>query len=276
MYNKNNTNEQGFFKKNLIKRELPIAVISATIISSMFITCLKKDSVASTNGNSKLSFSEESGISLGSSEESRANVRELKYDGEFWTDGALKFCIAEDSTAIVVGVVDEESLSGELIIPGKVVVDGKEYSVTSIGRLAFEVCTSLTSIEIPSSVKSIGERAFGVCTSLTSIEIPSSVKSIGDGAFEGCKSLEGITIPKSVESIGNHAFRGCERLDVITIPSSVESIGEQAFNRCERLKKITIPADKKLVDHLDEEWTVKRLLEKKYESPKLRLVDNKN
>ena len=46
------------------------------------------------------------------------------------------------------------------------------YPVTSIGAWAFEFCTSLTNVTIPSSITSIGEDAFVCCTSLASIAIP--------------------------------------------------------------------------------------------------------
>ena len=74
-------------------------------------------------------------------------------------------------------------------------------SVISIERLAFEDCSSLTSITIPNSVTSIGKGAFLGCSSLTSITIPNSVTSIGESAFRGCSSLTSITIPNSVKSI---------------------------------------------------------------------------
>jgi len=82
---------------------------------------------------------------------------------------------------------------------------------------AFENCTGLTSVTIPSSVTSIGIGAFWGCTGLTNISIPSSVTSIGNGAFYGCTGLTSVTIPSSVTSIGNYAFYNCTGLQDVTI-----------------------------------------------------------
>ncbi|MBQ2239705.1 MAG: leucine-rich repeat domain-containing protein, partial [Alistipes sp.] len=62
-----------------------------------------------------------------------------------------------------------------------------------IGDLAFEGCSSLTSITIPESVTIIGHGAFYGCSSLTSITIGNGVTSIGEWAFEDCSSLTSIT-----------------------------------------------------------------------------------
>ncbi|WP_406035479.1 leucine-rich repeat protein, partial [Treponema saccharophilum] len=64
--------------------------------------------------------------------------------------------------------------------------------VTSIGRYAFECCTSLTNVTIPDSVTSIGRYAFKGCTSLTSVTIPSSVTYICKSAFKDCTSLKTV------------------------------------------------------------------------------------
>ena len=51
----------------------------------------------------------------------------------------------------------------EIAIPSTVIIEGIEYTVTSIGDSAFYECYKLTSIGIPNSVTSIGDRAFYNC-----------------------------------------------------------------------------------------------------------------
>ena len=121
-------------------------------------------------------------------------------------------------------------------------------SVTSIGVEAFGSCENLRSIEIPSSVNLIGNSAFKGCTSLETIEIPSSVTSIGDYTFYNCTSLASVKIPSSVTSIGSGAFQYCRSLVPIEIPSSVISIGTYAFNSCYALETIEIPSSVVLID----------------------------
>lgn len=129
-------------------------------------------------------------------------------------------------------------------------LEGTKISIkegtTSIGTYAFEKCTGLASVEIPSSVTTIGLGAFESCSSLTAIKIPSSVTSIGEAAFEGCSSLKDIEIPNTVTTLENYTFNGCKALESIEIPASVTSMGS-AFMGCVALKSVKIPASVKTI-----------------------------
>ncbi|MCD7728980.1 MAG: leucine-rich repeat domain-containing protein [Clostridia bacterium] len=122
------------------------------------------------------------------------------------------------------------------------IVFEKDSVCESIGSFAFDGCSSLKSISIPSSVTAIGDGAFEYCTSLTNIVIPDSVTSIGGHTFKGCTSLESVNIPNAVTSIGVYAFYNCTSLTSITIPINITSIGNYAFYNCTALTEIIFNA----------------------------------
>ena len=111
--------------------------------------------------------------------------------------------------------------------------------MTSIGEWAFRDCTSLTSINLPSSLTSIGDSAFYGCSSLTSIELPSTLTSVGDSAFED-SGLESVKIPEGVESIERGAFNGCASLASIDLPSTLTRISARVFEECTSLTDVYI------------------------------------
>ena len=118
------------------------------------------------------------------------------------------------------GILDAYSVTGigsctdsDILIPGTY----NGVPVLKVGENAFENCTNVVSITLPSTLILIESYAFSGCTGLTSITIPNSVTSIGSNAFRDCRSLTSITIPENVTSIGAAAFRGCSCLTNITI-----------------------------------------------------------
>ena len=102
--------------------------------------------------------------------------------------------------------------------------------VTEILDSAFNGCTKLETVTLPTTVKRIGFRAFSDCSSLISIEIPEGVTEIPDSAFNRCTKLETVTLPTTLELIGPSAFFGCSSLISIEIPEGVIEIPDSAIN----------------------------------------------
>lgn len=149
------------------------------------------------------------------------------------TVDGINYYLCSDKTA----EVTTSNVTGDIVIPEKITVDGVEYPVTGIGFQAFMDCKTLTSVAMP-SVTSIGWEAFRYCSSLNSVDMP-SVKSISGCVFEGCSSLTSVTMP-SVTSIGGQAFSCCSSLTSVDMPS-VTSIGDDAFERCPIIN-LSLPA----------------------------------
>ena len=105
-----------------------------------------------------------------------------------WQSQWFDYEIIDNEATIIDSNLDASTTTIE--IPSAIRdVDGKDYSVTTIGDSAFYDCNNLTSVVIPNSVTTIGDYAFYDCSSLTSVVIPNSVTTIGSSAFDGCNNL---------------------------------------------------------------------------------------
>ena len=168
---------------------------------------------------------------------------------DYTKDGIIYDINTSTNTATVKRVEDETMTSANI----KSRVAGCE--VTSIGQGAFIFCSSLTSINIPSSVTSIDGSAFSGCSALTALTVDANNPNY---SVEGCMlfnkekttlisafgNQKTYKIPSSVTRIGENAFWGCSALTSINIPSSVTRIDRYAFLCCNALKVALIQPDR--------------------------------
>ena len=114
--------------------------------------------------------------------------------------------------------------------------------VTEIGKFAFLHCSGLTSITLPSGLTEISSSAFSGCSGLTSITLPSGLTEISSSAFSGCSGLTSITLPSGLTEISSSAFKSCSGLTSLTLPSGLTEIGYSAFKSCSGLTSLTLPS----------------------------------
>lgn len=109
-------------------------------------------------------------------------------------------------TELTVEVVSlgDDHYTGAITIPQTVEYDGTTYTVTALGKSAFESCTEVTSLTLPTTVRSIGAYCFYNCN-FTTLQLPDSLRSIGDHAFL-YSHVGSIHLPACFEEYGDAAF----------------------------------------------------------------------
>ncbi len=168
---------------------------------------------------------------------------------QFWYHGVhYEMTNSYSGTTVIVISADATTYSGTITIPeivrAKMQANSgggefeKALTVVGIGYDAFNGCTGLTEVILPSTVTSVGSRAFYGCTGLTRIELPSRLSTIGSQAFYGCSALTSITLPKGLNDIMSEAFRGCTGLTNVTMRGT-KTIGQRAFSDCTSLSNVT-------------------------------------
>lgn len=137
---------------------------------------------------------------------------------------------------------------------------------------AFDACTGIKKIKLPTSLQGLSREHFETCISLSDFEVadgneylsvrdgivydrdrkkvllavvppedlvlPDTVISIADHAFEKT-SLKHIVLPASLRSIGDCAFKDTPLLTELVMPPSVREIGDDAF-RSAGIKRLVI------------------------------------
>ena len=92
---------------------------------------------------------------------------------------------------------------------------------------------------VPEGTSIVSTYAFEGCSNLESISMPSTLTEIKRGAFWNCTKLSKVKL-LSVNSLGFAAFRYCTNLEKIDLPSNLSIINGAVFSYCYNLKEINI------------------------------------
>ena len=193
-----------------------------TIANNAFLNCSNLTSVVLPDGVTSIGESAFQGCSSLASINMPASLTTIG-DNAFYNNHALSSRIVIPSGVLAIGASAFQyctSLNNVVLSEG----------INEIKNNAFRNCTSLQSIQLPSTITSIGTYAFAY-TGLTSIIIPASITEIKSGTFEGAK-LTYVSLPENLTAIRNNAFyNNGTTISTLNIPASVTSIGDLAFDK---------------------------------------------
>lgn len=161
---------------------------------------------------------------------------ELRTDGTAWVENGKK-------------------AQGDVTIPSKIEVDGKEYTVVGINSNAFSANESITSVTLPDNLKYINDEAFSYCYNLENINnIPKHIENLGEerAVFSGTKFLDNgikdeffvfsdwlikytpqgetvkVTVPEGIFGISAYALTDAD--NTVVLPKSLRAVSVLAFN----------------------------------------------
>lgn len=178
---------------------------------------------------------------------------------------ALYYNINEDGKTVTLVQGPQKYSTYYIVIPESVSNDGKSYTVTAIGTMAFQNCGPCE-VHMPNSIVEIQNYAFNKCSLaditfsknlkhigryaferanfnneyLNPVELPDGLETIGEYAFTS-SNLINLKVPESVTTIDSWAFSYCASLVEISLPKNLKNIKERTFNTCKQLKRIVLP-----------------------------------
>ena len=216
-----------------------------------------------------------------------ANPRYRSIDGWLYSKDSLTLCIVPDG---VTGTINVPSFVRHI---GKMAFgfNSRATSVSmleglvSIGDFAFNCCSVVNNVVIPSTVSIIGICPFSYCPQLTNLTVASdnnhyvmdglmlysagydtlvschksgatvtlnpNVKVLG--GFENNTWVRNIDIPAGVTDILDNCFNGCQ-ITTIALPTNMNSIGRMAFATNDKLTHVTMPQTLRSMGEGTFEW----------------------
>ncbi|WP_407403606.1 leucine-rich repeat protein [Sodaliphilus sp.] len=206
--------------------------------------------------------------------------------GDKFTVGKFEYYVDKTASSSSSGEVSISKYTGSdasVFISYSVSYNGENFNIVGIRPFAFHDNTAMKSINFSKSiVETIYSSAFEGCTGLTSVDLPSSLKNFYGGAFYGCTNIATVTIPSTnsyyvvkdgvlysknmyslmwmpaalnktefqrefavpeqVNNIAEYAFAHNPYLKRVFLRYGVNRVGEWAFAYCNNLSFVSLPA----------------------------------
>ncbi len=97
--------------------------------------------------------------------------------------------------------------------------------LNGIYSTAFEGCTSLQEVTLPTNTEIVAARAFFGCSALRYVGNLDKVQEIGVQAFMQCTALTGLSLGANLGTIDDDAFNGCTELSYISLECAPPDFG---------------------------------------------------
>ena len=118
----------------------------------------------------------------------------VKINGIYYSLGSTTAQVISDQSS------DKSVYSAytSVTIPSSVTYNNYTYPVTSVGTSAFEGCSNLQSVTLPSSVTTIDTDAFYGCVRLERVNLEEGLTNINLRAFYNCKLDTRMIVRRSI------------------------------------------------------------------------------
>ena len=167
-------------------------------------------------------------------------------DGKFMTESAFSRCTSLESIHIPSTVTsigyralsNTPQLASITVEEGNVWYDSRENCNAIIDKTNNSLIAGCKNSTVPEGIVRIGSYAFQQCTGLSSITLPSTLKTISNDAFAS-SGLTSIDLPEGLETIEEYAFSYCDALKTVTIPSTMKAITWYIFYESNNIIDVT-------------------------------------
>ncbi len=230
-------------------RLLP-AVLLAAVVAVVMVAVLPSSDVSALDDSGQI------GDDVYYAFDSSTGTLTISGSGEMWSN----YNVGDNTSPFygntdIVKVVIEEGVTtvGNHMFYNCTSIVSVEFpsTLTLIGMEGFSGCSSLVDLDLSGTqvvnigYENSGSDSFYKCTSLVSVEFPSTLTYLWEYAFAECSKLIEVDLSNTqVVTIDVHCFDSCTSLTTVKLPATLETMNSNVFNDCSNLETVTFYGDK--------------------------------